>query len=158
MTQAENIKAPYNSSVRNNDTELKTEEVEILVKLGRLEEAAEIIDKLVESGQGKNVRVIETALYLYQSLGRFESAQKMGDALYALRPEDHALLKIQGEIAFQLRDYKSAERKLEQYHEKTQDDYRSYHLLGDVYTAMGKNIEGRKSYERALNILHQTKD
>ncbi|MCA9395917.1 MAG: tetratricopeptide repeat protein [Candidatus Omnitrophica bacterium] len=157
MMHAANTSTPYSSSARSADSEKKTEEAELLIKLGRLEEASAVVDQLIKGEQGKNPDTLETALYLYQSLGRYEAAIETAENLYRLEPENHALLKTQGEILFQLKQFSDAEEKLKRYHEKVQDDYRSYHLLGDVYAALGRDTESRGSYERALSILQKTK-
>ncbi len=75
--------------------------------------------------------------------------------LFERDPNNFELFKSLGEIHYELKSYSQAIEHLRSYHEKTGGDYRSHHILGDVYAAIGDQSSSKEQYRKALNLLRE---
>lgn len=71
------------------------------------------------------------------------------------QPENPRILRALAEIYAERKEYEKALEHLENYHAQDAGggDVRSYHLLGDLRSALGDADGSRRAYEKALELL-----
>jgi len=135
-----------------NNKELLVQYAEKLIKFNENLEASKFLQKTLQKFP-ENLPMMKLLSDVYLELGKQRKALSLIIKIYKRNPEKVLLLRSMSEIAMQLKKYPLATQWLEQYHKETNGDYHSYHLLGDVYNALGKKSKSQQSYHKALELI-----
>jgi len=131
--------------------------VERLEGLGRFEESAQVYESVLANFSSEYDFLRRAADALIRA-GHKPRALELMEKLRASERQDSELSLALAGLYFEMREYRKALLLLEDDHEKNGGTSRSYHLLGDVWTALGDRTAGQRAYEQALQLLRSRRD
>lgn len=126
---------------------------ESLYMLKDYENTILIIQKY-HSKKGKDVYSYQILYEIYFDIKK--DLYKARDVAYKLANDyntDYENLETLGELFYENGDITSAMKILESYHEKSEGDYYSHSLLGNIYSSLGDSDRSKSEYETALEQL-----
>jgi tetratricopeptide (TPR) repeat protein len=142
----------YDSSPLNVDYALLL--AEKLLRYDREERALDYLGRFLRRFR-QDKGFTENLLYFYQAKAAGMDYLAEIEDFYRDNPHDSVILKFMAQGYFEANEYKKSEILLRSYNEKTGGDYRSHHLLGDVYSALGQPAAGRREYREALRLVRE---
>ncbi|MDD5512478.1 MAG: hypothetical protein PHD09_01745 [Candidatus Omnitrophica bacterium] len=142
----------YNNSPSNADYAILL--AEKLLKYGREERALDYLGRFLRRFR-QDGNFIDNLLYLYQAKSAQMDYLAVIEDFYRNYPIDNEILKFMAQSYFAANEYEKSEILLRSYNEKTGGDFRSHHLLGDVYLALGRKTAGQREYREALRLIQE---
>lgn len=126
----------------------------LLMKENKWEEALSVIERLLEQ-YPDDTDYLESYADVSARLGHWQVAVNVYKKLYDKYPSNNKFIISLVRLYYSAQQYQDALQLLRSYNEKTGGDYTSYHILGDVYAALGNKVSSRRAYEKALLLVRQ---
>jgi tetratricopeptide (TPR) repeat protein len=116
------------------------------------EAAARVLEHYLESHAG-DVEAWEEATRIYQQLERYEAAAHAAERWYALDANGTQSALALAEAWVRVGKAAEAADLLARMHQTGEGNHRTHHLLGDLWTRLGRADAARQEYLSALGLL-----
>lgn len=87
------------------------------------------------------------------AIGNLEKSIQTWEIIVEQYPKDSVVLEGYVYALMEAKQFNQIINKLEQWHEKKEGSYRTHHLLGDAYSAVGRSDDASREYQGALQLI-----
>ncbi len=141
-----------------NDTELLFRKGIIMDKMGRKEEAVEVMSKVLAIDP-KNANALNYIGYSYAEMGtNLAKAKEMIIQALDILPDDGYFMDSLGWVYFKMGQRKKALDTILEAIKRVPDDPVIQEHLGDIYMGLGKKAKASEAYQKAILYNHSEPD